>query len=134
VRIVWKNLPLDMHKNAMGAHLAAMAAARQGKFWEFHDKLFANQQQLNLDAYKRYAVELKLDVARFEKDLADLDLKKPIDADKAEATALGVTGTPGFFVNGRFLSGAKPFEEFAKAINAELARLNVPVPPGAPTG
>jgi protein-disulfide isomerase len=134
VRIVWKHLPLDMHKNAMGAHLAAVAAEKQGKFWEFHDKLFANQQQLNLDAYKRYARELKLDVARFDKDLADLENKKKIDADKAEATALGITGTPGFFVNGRFLSGAKPFEEFAKAINAELGRLNLPVPPGAPTG
>ena len=134
MRIVWKHLPLDMHKNAMGAHLAAVAAEKQGKFWEFHDKLFANQQQLNLDAYKRHARELKLDVARFEKDLADLELKKRIDADKAEATSLGVTGTPGFFVNGRFLSGAKPFEEFAKVINAELGRLNVPVPAGAPTG
>jgi len=134
VRIVWKHLPLDMHKNAMSAHLAAAAADRQGKFWEFHDKLFANQQQLNLDAYKRHARELGLDVARFEKDLADLELKKRIDADKAEATSLGVTGTPGFFVNGRFLSGAKPFEEFAKVINAELGRLNVPVPAGAPTG
>ena len=134
MRIVWKHLPLDMHKNAMSAHLASMAADRQGKFWEFHDKLFANQQQLNLDAYKRHARELGLDVARFEKDLADLELKKRVDADKAEAQSLGVTGTPGFFVNGRFLSGAKPFEEFAKAINAELGRLNLPVPPGAPTG
>ena len=118
----------------MGAHMAAVAAGRQGKFWEFHDKLFANQQQLNLDAYKRYARELKLDVARFEKDLADLENKKKIDVDKAEATAMGVSGTPGFFVNGRYLSGAKPFEEFAKVINAELVRLNLPVPEGAPAG
>ena len=103
MRIVWKHLPLDMHKNAMGAHL---------------------------DAYKRYARELKLDVARFEKGLADLENKKKIDADKAEATSMGVTGTPGFFVNGRYLSGAKPFEEFAKVINAELGRLNVAVPAG----
>ena len=94
--------------------------------------LFAHQQQLNLDAYKRYAHELKLDVTRFEKDLADLENKKPIDADKAEAQSLGITGTPGFFVNGHFLSGAKPFEEFATAINAELTRLNLKVPPGAP--
>ena len=134
MRIVWKHLPLDMHKNAMGAHLASVAAEKQGKFWEFHDKLFANQQQLNLDAYKRYARELKLDVARFEKDLADLENKKAIDADKAEATALGITGTPGFFVNGRFLSGAKPFEEFATAINAELTRLKLPLPPEVPAG
>jgi len=131
--VVWKNFPLDMHQNAMSAHLAAAAAEKQGKFWPFHDKLFANQQQLNLDAYKRYAKELGLDVARFEKDLTDPDTKKKIDADKAEAGSLGLTGTPGFFVNGRFLSGAKPFEEFAKVINAELTRLNLPVPPGAPT-
>jgi protein-disulfide isomerase len=123
-----------MHKNAMGAHLAAMAAEKQGKFWEFHDKLFAHQQQLNLDAYMRYARELKLDVARFEKDLVDLENKKKVEADKAEAQSMGITGTPGFFVNGRYLSGAKPFEEFATAINAELARLNVSVPPGAPSG
>ena len=134
VRIAWKHLPLDMHKSAMGAHMASVAAEKQGKFWEFHDKLFANQKQLNLDAYKRYARELKLDVGRFEKDLADLENKKKVDADKAEATAMGVTGTPGFFVNGRYLSGAKPFEGFAKAINAELSRLNLPVPAGAPAG
>jgi protein-disulfide isomerase len=134
VRIVWKHLPLDMHKNAMGAHMAAVAAEKQGKFWEFHDKVFANQKDLTLDAYKRYARELKLDVARFEKDLADLENKKRIDADKAEATSMGITGTPGFFVNGRYLSGAKPFEEFATAINAELGRLNLPVPAAAPAG
>jgi protein-disulfide isomerase len=128
VRIVWKNFPLDMHQNAMSAHLAAAAAGKQGKFWEFHDKLFANQQQLNLDTYKRYAKELGLDVARFEKDLTDPDTKKKVDADKAEAQSLGLTGTPGFFVNGHFLSGAKPFDDFAEAINAELTRLNLPVP------
>jgi len=123
-----------MHKNAMGAHLAAVAAGKQGKFWEFHDRLFADQEQLNLEAYKTYARELGLDVARFEKDLADLEVKKAVEADKAEARSLGVTGTPGFFVNGRFLGGARPFADFAKAIDAELARLNVPVPPGAPVG
>jgi protein-disulfide isomerase len=124
-------MPLDMHKNAMGAHLAAVAAGKQGKFWEFHDRLFANQEQLNLEAYKTYARELGLDVARFEKDLADPEVKKAVEADKAEARFLGVTGTPGFFVNGRFLGGARPFSDFAKAIDAELARLNMPVPPGA---
>ena len=118
----------------MGAHLAALAAGKQGKFWEFHDKIFANQQELNLGAYKRYARELGLDVARFERDLADPELKNKIDADKAEALSLGVTGTPGFFVNGRFLNGAQPFEEFARTINGELSRLNLPVPTVAPAG
>jgi len=121
-----------MHREAMGAHLAAAAAERQGKFWEFHDRLFASQQELNTEAYKRYARELGLDVARFEKDLADPELKKKVDADKAEARSLGLTGTPGFLVNGRFLGGARPVDDFSKLIDAELARLNQPVPPGAP--
>lgn len=113
----------------MGAHLAAMAAGKQGKFWEFHDRLFAEQSKLKIDDLKRHAGELKLDMAQFEKDLLDLDLKATIEEDKAEARKLGITGTPGFFVNGRFLRGAKPFEEFADAIDAELKRLNLPVPP-----
>jgi protein-disulfide isomerase len=126
---VWKHLPLEIHKDAPGAHLAAMAANKQGKFWEFHDKLFENQRELNAASYRKHAQAIGLDTARFEKDLLDLTLQKPIDEDKAEAKELGVTGTPGFFVNGRFLSGAKPFEDFAKVIDAELTRLNLPLPP-----
>jgi len=120
-----------MHQNAMGAHLAALAAGRQGKFWEFHDRLFANQHELNPETYARYARELGLDATRFEKDLADPELRKKVDADKAEALSLGVTGTPGFFVNGRFLGGAQPFEQFVKQINGELSRLNLEIPSGA---
>jgi protein-disulfide isomerase len=125
-------MPLAMHRDAMGAHLASVAAERQGKFWEFHDKLFASQSQLKLDDLKRHARELGLDMGRFEKDLVDLELKKRVEADMAEARTLGVTGTPGFFVNGRFLNGAKPFEEFAAVIDAELTRLGLPVPPKPP--
>jgi len=128
---VWKHLPLEMHQFAAGAHLASVAAQKQGKFWEFHDKLFANQQKLQIDDLKRYAKEVGLDPQQFDRDLADLATKQVVDADKAEAKSLGLSGTPGFFVNGRFLSGAKPFEEFAKAINSELTRLNLPIPPGA---
>ncbi len=116
----------------MPAALAALAANDQGKFWEFHDKLFANQQKLSRDEYVKYAKELKLDVAKFTQDFDGAKFKAQIEADAAEAGKLGVTGTPAFFVNGRFLSGAKPFEEFAAAINAELKRLNLPIPPGAP--
>jgi protein-disulfide isomerase len=116
----------------MPAALAAMAANEQGKFWEFHDKLFANQQKMSRDEYLAYAKELKLDVAKFTKALDGAAYKAQIDADMAEAAKLGVTGTPAFFVNGRFLSGAKPFTEFAAVINAELKRLNLPIPPGAP--
>ena len=126
---MWKHLPLDIHKDAPGAHIAAMAASKQGKFWEFHDKLFENQKELNAPSYRKHAQAVGLDTARFEKDLLDLTIMKSIDEDKAEAKELGVTGTPGFFVNGRFLSGARPFDDFAKLIDAELTRLNLPLPP-----
>jgi protein-disulfide isomerase len=116
----------------MPAALAAMAANDQGKFWEFHDKIFANQQKMNRDQYITYAKELKLDVAKFTAALDSAKFKPQIEADSAEANKLGVGGTPAFFVNGKFLSGAKPFAEFATAINAELKRLNLPIPPGAP--
>jgi len=108
-----------------------MAAERQGKFWQFHDKVFAGQPKIQKDFLLQYARELGLDMKRFEQDLYSPRSKTPIDADMAEAKALGVTGTPAFFINGHFLSGAKPFEEFAQSINAELTKQNVPVPPAA---
>lgn len=128
MRIVWKHLPLDIHDEAPGAHLASVAAQQQGRFWEFHDKLFANQRNLKIDAYKQYARELGLDMERFEKDLVSAELKKLVDADKTEAASMQITGTPGFFINGRFLRGAKPFEEFAKLINEELEKKGLAVP------
>jgi protein-disulfide isomerase len=125
---VWKHLPLAIHKDAPAAHLASVAAQQQGKFWEFHDKLFANQRAIKMDNLKQYAQELGLDMARFDKDMLDAKNKKLVDTDMAEAASMGLTGTPGFFVNGRYLRGAKPFEDFAKLINAELTRLKIPVP------
>lgn len=124
-------MPLDIHKDAPLAHMAAMAAGEQGKFWEFHDKLFKNQPKIQRPFLLQYAKEVGLDMKRFEHSLEIEQAKPLIDADQAEAKAMGVTGTPAFFVNGRFLSGAKPFDEFAKLINAELTRLNMPVPPPA---
>ena len=110
-----------MHKDAPLAHLASAAAAEQGKFWEYHDKLFANPGKLKWDDLRRYAREVGLDAARFEASVNSKQGQAAIDADVAEAKALGVTGTPAFFVNGRFLSGAKPFEEFQKLVDASLA-------------
>ena len=110
------------------AHMASLAAHKQGRFWDYHDKLFTNTRKLKLENLRQYAQELGLDMERFEADLVDLRNKSVIDADKSEAISLKATGTPAFFVNGRYLSGAKPFEAFAKVINAELGRLNLPVP------
>lgn len=122
VRIVWKHLPLDIHKEAVGAALAAEAARKQGKFWEYHDRLFANQKRLGPEDLKQHAKDLQLDLRRFEADLLNADDKKRVDADVAEAGTLGIAGTPGIFINGRFIAGAQPFETFAKTIDEELAR------------
>jgi protein-disulfide isomerase len=122
VAIVFKHLPLRMHSKAPAAHAAAEAAHRQGKFWEMHDLIFANQRELTQQKYEEYAQKLGLDMDRFRKDAASPAVKKKVDADAAEAARLGVTGTPGFFVNGRFVSGAKPFESFKQLIDEELKK------------
>jgi protein-disulfide isomerase len=121
VRIAWKHFPLDMHKDAPLAHLAAAAAGEQGKFWEYHDKLFSNPGKLKLENLQQYARELGLDMKKFDESVQTKREQPMIDADLAEGRTLGVTGTPAFFINGRFLSGAKPFEEFQKLIDASLA-------------
>jgi protein-disulfide isomerase len=128
VRIVWKHLPLPIHKNAVGASVAAEAAGQQGKFWEFHDRLFADQTKLGPDDLKQHAKELQLDMSRFETDLLDGEHQKRIDADVAEAKALEILGTPGTFINGRFVAGAQPFDVFAKIIDEELTKKGVKVP------
>ena len=119
VRIVFKHLPLQMHSRAAAAHSAAEAAHRQGKFWEMHDRIFANQGSMSPETYAEYAREIGLDMGRFGKDVASADVKKKVDGDAAEAARLGVTGTPAFFINGRFLSGARPFDSFKEMIDAE---------------
>lgn len=128
---MWKHFPLDFHKDAPLAHLASIAAGEQGKFHEYKEKVFANQQKLKRDDLIGYARDIKLDVKKFQQALDQKSGQAMMDADIAEMKALGITGTPGFFVNGRFLSGAKPFNDFATSINAELTKLGRPIPPGA---
>lgn len=86
---------------------------------------------MNREQYVQYAQQLNLDMKKFEAAMDGKSGQPQITADQAEAAALGATGTPAFFVNGRYLSGAKPFAEFAKVINAELQRLKLPVPAAA---
>ena len=93
--------------------------------------MFAGQPRIQKDYLLQYARELGLDMKCFEQDLYSTGSTAPVDADVAEAKALGVTGTPAFFINGHYLSGAKPFEEFVQSINAELTRLKLPVPAAA---
>jgi len=113
------------------AHLASVAAFEQGKFWEFHDKVFTNQPKIQREFLLQYAREVGLDMKGFQQALDTARGKGTVDADMAEGNSLGSFGTPAFFVNGHYLSGAKPFDEFAKVINAELTRLNLPIPASA---
>ena len=114
-------MPLSIHSKALAAHQASEAANQQGKFWEMHDKIFENQREMSPQKYQEYAVEIGLDVERFKKDIVSAEVKRRIDADTQDAAKLGATGTPAFFVNGRYLSGAKPFEAFKEVIDKELA-------------
>ncbi|RJS19262.1 hypothetical protein DRW03_23170 [Corallococcus sp. H22C18031201] len=122
VHLVFRNFPLDFHKDAQKAAEAAQCANDQGKFWEMHDKLFASQQQgLGVDNLKKYAAELKLDTAKFDKCLDSGEKAAVVKADQADGAKVGVNGTPAFFINGIMLSGAQPFDEFKSIIDAELA-------------
>src|SRR5207245_173308 len=110
-KVEFKNFPLGFHQYAQLAAQAAVAAGEQGKFWEMHDALFANQNALKREDLLKYADTFKLDLPRFTKDLDSDRVKKMIDADKAEAALKKVQGTPTFFVNGKEYSGTKSFEE-----------------------
>ncbi len=115
-------MPLSFHKDAPAAHAAAEAALMQGKFWEMHDAIFKNQRDLKAPTFERYAKELGLDVAKFKKDLESKALRTRIEGDLAQAQSLGVSGTPAFFINGRFLSGAQPVSSFKRLIDEALKK------------
>jgi protein-disulfide isomerase len=122
VRMAWKNYPLPFHPNAEPAAEAAMAAGAQGKFWEMHDKLFANQQKLDRATYEQYAQELGLDMSRFKADLDAQKYKGQIESETKEGQAVGVSGTPAVFINGRKINGAYPWDTFKKIADEELAK------------
>ena len=120
VKRVYKQFPLtSIHPNAMPASKAAIAAGKQGKFWEMHDKLFANARALTPENFKKWAEEIKLDVAKFEKDMASPEVQSQIDKEMQEARAADVSGTPTIFVNGKRLQ-QRSFEGFKAAIDAAI--------------
>ena len=131
VRVVFVNLPLSFHKDARPAAIAGLAAGRQGKFWEMHDKLFANAKELTKDNFAKWAAELGLDAAKFAADVVDPVLARQVDEDTAIANGLGVSGTPGFFINGVKISGAQPFEKFQSVIDEELKKADTEIKAGA---
>ena len=112
VRIVFKHYPIDqLHAMAMSAARAVIAAGNQGKFWEFHDALFADQDAIGPGLYVRAATTLGLDIDRFETErISDATVER-VRADRAEAARLGVEGTPAIFVNGRRFQDSVEFLE-----------------------
>jgi protein-disulfide isomerase len=123
VRIVWKDFPLtQIHPEAFKAGEAAHCAGEQGKFWEYHDRLFANQQALQPDSLKKHAADAGLDTAAFNACLDSSKYGDRVREGVAQGSRLGVNSTPTIYVNGRMLSGAQPYETIAAVIDEELSR------------
>ena len=121
IRLVHKDLPLDsIHPQARQAAEAARCAGDQGKFWNYHDVLYANSPKAGLEDLKSYAKATELDLGSFGQCLSSGKYKTAVDTDSREGARLGLTGTPAFFINGRELSGAQPLEVFVQIIDEEL--------------
>ena len=121
VRFVYRNYPLPSHPNARPAAEAAQCANEQGKFWPYHDRLFGDPRKLSDADLKQAAVDLGLDAAKFNACVDSHKYKARVDADMQAGDAAGVNGTPAFFINGRQISGAQPYEVFKQLIDEELA-------------
>ena len=122
MRLVFKDLPLPFHPMARPAHEAARCAGARGQYWAYHDRLFREQPAFDRDALIGYAVDLGLDRESFAKCLEQRAFASEVDADVAQARALGITGTPTFVINGTPMVGAHPVENFRAVIDEALRR------------
>ena len=120
VRLIFKDLPLASHEFARSAHEAARCAGALGRYWPYHDKLFANQPKFERADLVRYAVEVGLPGDRFTACLDDRRFAPQVEADVDQARALGIRGTPTFVINGRLVAGALPAEDFRTLIDEAL--------------
>ena len=130
VRFVNRYFPLPGHKNGLPAALAVEAAARQGKYWEMHDKLFAEQKNwgekpaADPKIFEGYALQIGLNMDQFKKDLASKEVKDRVERDKNSGTRLGVSGTPTFFLNGNKIPNPKSPDDFKSFINTAILKIN----------
>jgi protein-disulfide isomerase len=123
VRIVWKDFPLtQIHPQAFKAAEAAHCAGDQGRFWEYHDRLFANQSALQPAALKGHASDMRMDTAQFNACLDESKYAERVRAGMEMGTRLGVDSTPTMYINGRAVAGAYPYETLAAIVDEELAR------------
>ena len=129
VRLVYKQFPLaTIHPQAMAGSKAALAAGRQGKYWEMHDLLFRNQRDLSPEKLTQLAESLQLDVMQFEKDMESPEVLAQISREQQEGKSADVVGTPTIFVNGKRLTN-RSLDGFKQMIDASLGRV-----PAVPTG
>jgi hypothetical protein len=121
--IAFRHYPLPFHDNAEPAAKAAIAAQKQGKFWEFHDKIFEQQDNLSAARLDAIAKELKLDLTQFKKDMNSRETQLHVAGDKFLASKAAIDGTPAFLINGTKMVGALPFPTFKSAIDTELSKV-----------
>src|SRR5260370_35170235 len=111
-----------MHEHERPAPEASMAAHEQGKFCEYHARLFANQRALDRQSLEKYAADVGLDLNKFKAALDSGRFRSKVESDAREGLSVGATGTPTFFINGRELVGAQPFEKFKDIIEEEIKK------------
>ena len=122
VNVVFRDFPLSFHPEAEPSAIAAECANEQGEFWAFHDLIFENQGSLSASSYLEWAEQIGLDMDQFSDCVDSQKYKSEVAADYNDGGRLGITGNPGFFVNGQLVTGAQPYSVFASAIEAELAK------------
>jgi protein-disulfide isomerase len=121
LKIVIKHFPLTSHEFARIAAQASLAAHKQGKFWEFHSKLLENHDSINDDKIKEIAIELKLDMEKFQADINLPDIQRIINRDIQNGKDIGVAGTPTIFINGKQIN-PRTFDDFITKIESELEK------------
>ncbi len=121
VKLVYKSFPISSHKFARQAAAAALAADRQGKFWEMHDRLFEKYNQLNDTEIRNIARGLGLDMKKLDIDMKDRRIQSMITRDIEEGRRIGVRGTPTIFVNGKLLQ-QRSLAGFSSMIDSELKK------------
>jgi protein-disulfide isomerase len=122
VKLVYRDFPLSFHRNAQKAAEAAECAGEQDKYYEMHDKLFEDGVTGGVSAFKQYASDLELDTNDFNDCLDSGEMAGEVTKDFQDGQVVGITGTPGFIINGQLVSGAQPFSAFKQVIDAELAK------------
>ena len=119
IRYVFKNYPLGFHENAEKAAEAGLCAEEEGKFWEYHDLLYKNQEALTVTDLKKYATQIGINKQKFDECLDSGRMKTRVEEDMSDGTKAGVSGTPTYFINGIVMEGAVSFEDIKKVIEAE---------------